>query len=230
MPDPIHERRQRLTGIALMCGAVTCFGLLDATAKYLNLHMNPLAAVWARYTGAFLLPFIVSNPWSRPGLIRTTRPGLQVFRSALLLGSTVANFTAVRYLQLDQAVAIRELVAVQRGAAAQHLGALRRLLHHVAAVAQRAIELLPLRGLRQRFLERDRAALRMRIDADRAPQVVDAGRIIPRRQAAAADLDEQLARLVAPPVVGRQHGQTIEPEVVQEGVALGRAVVEHGNR
>ena len=106
MPDPIHERRQRLTGIALMCGAVACFGLLDATAKYLNLHMNTLEVVWARYTGAFLLPFIVSNPWSRPGLLRTTRPGLQVFRSALLLGSTVANFTAVAYLQLDQAVAI----------------------------------------------------------------------------------------------------------------------------
>src|SRR6185295_6044729 len=106
MPDPIHERRQRLTGIALMCGAVACFGLLDATAKYLNLHMNTLEVVWARYTGAFLLPFIVSNPWSRPGLLRTQRPGLQVFRSCLLLGCTILNFTAIKYLQLDQAVAI----------------------------------------------------------------------------------------------------------------------------
>jgi len=106
MPDPSYERRQRLTGIALMCGAVACFGMLDATAKYLNMHMNTLEVVWARYAGAFLLPLIVSNPWTRPGLMRTTRPGLQVFRSALLLGSTVANFTAVRYLQLDQAVSI----------------------------------------------------------------------------------------------------------------------------
>jgi drug/metabolite transporter (DMT)-like permease len=38
--------------------------------------------------------------------MRTARPGLQALRSALLLGSTIGNFTAVRYLQLDQAVAI----------------------------------------------------------------------------------------------------------------------------
>jgi drug/metabolite transporter (DMT)-like permease len=106
MQDASHERRQRLTGIALMCGAVACFGFLDATAKYLNLHMNTLEVVWARYTGAFLLPFIVSNPWTRPGLLRTSRPVLQVFRSCLLLGSTIANFTAIKYLQLDQVVAI----------------------------------------------------------------------------------------------------------------------------
>src|SRR5206468_11712680 len=66
--DPSHERVSRLTGIALMCGAVACFALLDTTAKYLNLYMSTLQVVWARYTGAFLFPFIVSNPWTRPGL------------------------------------------------------------------------------------------------------------------------------------------------------------------
>ena len=68
-----HERVTRLTGIALMCGAVACFAMLDTTAKYLNLYMSTLQVVWARYTGAFVLPFIVSNPWTRPGLTRTTR-------------------------------------------------------------------------------------------------------------------------------------------------------------
>ena len=102
-----HERTARLTGIALMCAAVTCFALLDATAKYLNLHMSTLEVVWARYTGAFIYPFIVSNPWSRPGLTRTTRPVLQIGRSVLLLGSTMLNFAALRYLQLDQAVALQ---------------------------------------------------------------------------------------------------------------------------
>src|ERR1700737_2890146 len=97
---------QRLTGIALMCGAVTCFALLDATAKYLNLHMSTLEVVWARYTGAFLFPFIVSNPWTRPGLVRTTRPVLQIARSMLLLLSTLLNFLALRYLQLDVSIAL----------------------------------------------------------------------------------------------------------------------------
>ena len=106
MPDPSHERASRFTGIALMCGAVACFALLDTTAKYLNLYMSTLEVAWARYTGAFLFPFIVSNPWTRPGLIRTTRPFLQFVRSLLLLGSTLLNFAALRYLQLDQAIAV----------------------------------------------------------------------------------------------------------------------------
>jgi drug/metabolite transporter (DMT)-like permease len=101
-----HERASRLTGIALMCGAVACFAFLDTTAKYLNLHMSTLEVVWARYTGAFLLPFIVSNPWTRPGLVTTARPLLQVGRSVLLLASTMCNFMALRYLQLDEAISI----------------------------------------------------------------------------------------------------------------------------
>jgi drug/metabolite transporter (DMT)-like permease len=39
-------------------------------------------------------------------MMRTKRPVLQLVRSALLLGSTITNFLAFRYLQLDQALAI----------------------------------------------------------------------------------------------------------------------------
>jgi drug/metabolite transporter (DMT)-like permease len=107
IPDAAaRERAQRLTGIALMCAAVACFSLLDTTAKYLNLYMSTLQVVWARYTGAFLIPFVVSNPWTRPGLTRTARPALQIGRSVLLLGSTVCNFIALRYLQLDETIAL----------------------------------------------------------------------------------------------------------------------------
>src|SRR5256885_11625895 len=89
-----------------MCGAVACFGMLDAMAKYLNLHMSTLEVVWARYTGAFLFPFVISNPWTRPELTVTARPTLQIGRSVLLLGSTLCNFAALRYLQLDEAIAL----------------------------------------------------------------------------------------------------------------------------
>src|SRR4029077_11396136 len=44
--------------------------------------------------------------WTTPGLMRTTRPVLQVGRSMLLLGSTLGNFAALRYLQLDEAIAL----------------------------------------------------------------------------------------------------------------------------
>jgi drug/metabolite transporter (DMT)-like permease len=107
MPDhTARERAQRLTGIALMCGAVACFAVLDTIAKYLNLHMSTLEVAWARYTGAFLFPFVLSNPWTWPERMVTLRPGLQLGRSVLLLGSTLCNFAALRYLQLDEALAL----------------------------------------------------------------------------------------------------------------------------
>jgi drug/metabolite transporter (DMT)-like permease len=105
-PTDAKARRARLAGIAFMCGAVGCFSFLDATAKYLGRHMDMLEVVWARYTFAFLLALIFSNPLTRPGVMRTTRPALQIGRSVLLLGSTVLNFFALKYLQLDQALAI----------------------------------------------------------------------------------------------------------------------------
>jgi len=104
--DAAREQRRRLQAIALMCGACALFSCLDAAGKYLVGSMDPLEIVWARYTSAFLVAFLVSNPLTRPGLLTTRRPGLQIGRSALLLGSTAFNFFALRYLQLDQALAI----------------------------------------------------------------------------------------------------------------------------
>jgi drug/metabolite transporter (DMT)-like permease len=68
--------------------------------------MDPLQVTWARYTGAFLLALFFLNPFRRPGMMVTQRPFLQIGRSTLLLGSTALNFFAVRYLQLDEALAI----------------------------------------------------------------------------------------------------------------------------
>jgi drug/metabolite transporter (DMT)-like permease len=101
-----QQRRQRLIGIALMCGAVATFACLDATGKYLLRYMDPLQVVWARYCGAFLLALVFLNPITQPNLMVTKRPLMQVGRSTLLLGSTALNFFALRYLQLDEALAI----------------------------------------------------------------------------------------------------------------------------
>jgi drug/metabolite transporter (DMT)-like permease len=107
MTDPAHEqRRQRLIGIALMCGAVACFACLDAMAKHLGGHMQPLQVVGMRFISAFFLALIFSNPLTRPGLFRATRPKLQIVRGLLMLATTIFNFLAFRYLQLDEALAI----------------------------------------------------------------------------------------------------------------------------
>jgi drug/metabolite transporter (DMT)-like permease len=101
-----QARRARLTGIALMCGAVGCFSFLDADAKYLDRHMDVLEVVWARYTCGFVLALVWTNPLNRPGMLHSARPALQIGRSTLLLASTVLNFFAIKYLQLDQALTI----------------------------------------------------------------------------------------------------------------------------
>lgn len=89
-----------------MCGAVATFSCLDTTGKYLIRHMDPLQVVWVRYVGAFLLASFFLNPLTRPGMMVTRRPWLQIGRSALLLGSTALNFFALRFLQLDEALSI----------------------------------------------------------------------------------------------------------------------------
>ncbi|HJS62016.1 MAG TPA: DMT family transporter [Pseudolabrys sp.] len=101
-----QQRRQRLIGIALMCGAVALFACLDTTAKYLNTQMDSLQIAWARYTSAFVLTLIVSNPLTHPRLLRTRSPKLQITRSLLLVGSTALNFLGLRWLQLDEALSI----------------------------------------------------------------------------------------------------------------------------
>ena len=101
-----HQRRQRLIGIALMCAAVALFAVLDTTAKYLNTQMDSLQIAWARYTSAFVLTLIVSNPFTHRGLVRTASPKLQLTRSILLVASTVLNFLALRWMQLDEVLSI----------------------------------------------------------------------------------------------------------------------------
>ncbi|BAT57691.1 riboflavin transporter [Variibacter gotjawalensis] len=104
--DPDLQRKQRLKGILLMMGAVFFFACLDSTAKYLNNYMDTAQVVWARYTAAFLLAFLFVNPFTYPGLTRTSRLPLQIGRSILLLASTVLNVIALRYLRLDQTASI----------------------------------------------------------------------------------------------------------------------------
>lgn len=104
--DTAKVRRARLTGIALMCATLACFSLLDSSAKYLSHYMPVLEIVWARYTSAFLLALLLFNPLARPGMMRTNRPWLQIIRSTLLMGSTIFNFLALEYLQLDQVLAV----------------------------------------------------------------------------------------------------------------------------
>lgn len=49
---------------------------------------------------------IVINPKTKPGVLKTKKPGLQALRSLFLFTSTLFNFIAVNYLQLSQTISI----------------------------------------------------------------------------------------------------------------------------
>jgi len=105
-PQAPASDRSSLIGIGLMCLAVLSFAVTDTTAKWLGQHTSVLVVIWARYVVQFVMSFAVVNPWTVPGLLRTTRPVLQLVRSALLFATTALNFTALHFLQLDQTVSI----------------------------------------------------------------------------------------------------------------------------
>ena len=78
-----------------------------------ELRSLPIAQiVWARYVAAALIALVASRPLSRPSTLRSKRPRLQLFRSALLLGSTMANVLAVRQLQLSETATISFLTPI----------------------------------------------------------------------------------------------------------------------
>ena len=105
-PAPDTARRQRLIAIALMCCAFACFSALDATAKWLSPRIGVLETTWVRYFVSFIFVSAFINPWSHPGLMITKHPWQQAIRSLMLLGSTILNFLALRYLQLAETMTI----------------------------------------------------------------------------------------------------------------------------
>jgi drug/metabolite transporter (DMT)-like permease len=96
-----------MSGILFMVAAVTCFTGLDATAKWTSQTLPPIATVAVRYLSAMVFISALCRPWSRPGVLRTRAPVLQVGWAFSLVGATVCSFTALHYLPLGQVTAIQ---------------------------------------------------------------------------------------------------------------------------
>lgn len=100
-PD-LHPTRPRghFAGILLMLGATVCFACIDSSAKLLNRTMPPTQTLTVRYLGSFLLVALLLNPGTRPGILRTGRPLLQIGRGVGLVAASVCLFTALKFLPL----------------------------------------------------------------------------------------------------------------------------------
>lgn len=81
--------------------AVLVFTLIDTSAKRLiTAGLPALQVVFFRYAGAFVTALLFFVPQGGLGVFRSARPGIQALRAAALLGSTVFNFFALRYLPI----------------------------------------------------------------------------------------------------------------------------------
>jgi drug/metabolite transporter (DMT)-like permease len=118
-PEPLAGRKQMASGkqqmanqplkaIGLMCLAWVSFAGIDVSAKYLTtVYALPVPQiVWARFLGQFAAIILVMGLTALPGLLASHKPGFQLLRSVLLLGSTLANFIALQYLRVDQTTTI----------------------------------------------------------------------------------------------------------------------------
>lgn len=104
----IAQDNTRLMAIAMMCGAVFTFSLLDSASKYLiTVASIPiLQAMWVRFFSHVGFSFFVFGPRSFAASLKSARPGLQLLRGFLLMATTGFNFLALQYLQLDQVATI----------------------------------------------------------------------------------------------------------------------------
>jgi len=89
-----------------MLGAGFAFTLLDATGQHLTGSLPVIEVSWGRHLFHLLvLPLFLGGQSLRSALC-SARPGLQLLRSALLLGSTFFFFLAVKHIPLAAATAI----------------------------------------------------------------------------------------------------------------------------
>ena len=106
MSVPSGHSPHLLRGILLIMLAVFLFSSMDTLAKFL-LRSYPLPPlIFARYAVHTLLMLMLLAPRMGLDLLRTKRPGLQVMRGLLLVGSTGLFYLALRYLPLAEAAAI----------------------------------------------------------------------------------------------------------------------------
>jgi drug/metabolite transporter (DMT)-like permease len=112
MQRPAPPPSRPFAAIGLLCVTCALFACLDATAKYLGSVTDlPIAQiVWVRFLGQLVGMVLVFGLMALPGLMRARKPGMQIVRSFLLLGTTALNFLALRHLQLDETTTINFLV------------------------------------------------------------------------------------------------------------------------
>ncbi len=102
MPHAVAPKEDRTAlALGIMALTVCFFTMIDTSAKWLVMAGLPaLQVVFARYAIHFVLALVVFLPQEGPVAFRSARPGIQFLRSVFLFGSTILNFTALKFLPI----------------------------------------------------------------------------------------------------------------------------------
>ena len=98
----VEGRQERVAlGISLMLGAYLLFSFIDAGAKWLALLGLPSTQLaFMRYAPHFLVSSAIIVRTHELSSLTSSHAHMLIFRGSLLMGSTILNFFAVRYLPL----------------------------------------------------------------------------------------------------------------------------------
>ena len=104
MSEPRHRDRP-LLAIGLVLASTVFLSCSDVTAKYLASSVPAIEIAWLRYV-VFLLILLPAILHARPRrMLRSNRPGLQVFRALALVTSSILFISSLRFLPIAEATA-----------------------------------------------------------------------------------------------------------------------------
>lgn len=95
-----------LLGIAFMMLAASFFPVMNGLAKLMSQTYASEQVVWARTLSHLIFVLALFVPRHGFGIVRTRRPGVQFFRSCMLISSTFLFFTAIKFVPIAQAASI----------------------------------------------------------------------------------------------------------------------------
>jgi len=105
--------RSELRGIALTVFAMACFGAMDGISKHLVTHHPAPLVLWLRHLAALPLVLLVLGPAGVRRNLRSTRPWLQIGRTALLvveMGIVLLCFRALPLADVHAVLAATPLI------------------------------------------------------------------------------------------------------------------------
>jgi drug/metabolite transporter (DMT)-like permease len=89
-----------------MCGSATLFPIMNGLVQLMSTSYTTEQLVWFRTVAHLFFVLALFTPRFGPGIVATTRPGIQIARSIVLLCSTTCFFFGVKYLPLAKAASI----------------------------------------------------------------------------------------------------------------------------